>query len=153
MLKIAVVFTHWCWKIPQVSGINIGPVYKRDVMRAGTMLEKAKELAVLLAFDVPIDKDAEKLAEESGVKIFKGKIDSFFFLSIDLSADKSFSYVAFVADIIYHLFDAFTAYNADIMEAKRIDSAPIAVWPCRLKIIQAFTKRDRKSWLADYPRH
>jgi len=103
-------------KIP-VSGINIGPVYKRDVMRAGTMLEKAKELAVLLAFDVPIDKDAEKLAEESGVKIFK-------------------------ADIIYHLFDAFTAYNADIMEAKRIDSAPIAVWPCRLKIIQAFTKRD-----------
>jgi translation initiation factor IF-2 len=42
-------------------------------MRAGTMLEKAKELAVLLAFDVPIDKDAEKLAEESGVKIFKGK--------------------------------------------------------------------------------
>ncbi|KAI9615692.1 hypothetical protein KEM48_005570, partial [Puccinia striiformis f. sp. tritici PST-130] len=103
-------------KIP-VSGINIGPVYKRDVMRAGTMLEKAKELAVLLAFDVPIDKDAEKLAEESGVKIFR-------------------------ADIIYHLFDAFTAYNADIMEAKRIDSAPIAVWPCRLKIIQAFTKRD-----------
>lgn len=103
-------------KIP-VSGINIGPVYKRDVMRAGTMLEKAKELAVLLAFDVPIDKDAEKLAEETGVKIFK-------------------------ADIIYHLFDAFTAYNADIMEAKRIDSAPIAVWPCRLKIIQAFTKRD-----------
>ncbi|EFP87567.1 translation initiation factor IF-2 [Puccinia graminis f. sp. tritici CRL 75-36-700-3] len=103
-------------KIP-VSGINIGPVYKRDVMRAGTMLEKAKELAVLLAFDVPIDKDAEKLAEETGVRIFK-------------------------ADIIYHLFDAFTAYNADIMEAKRIDSAPIAVWPCRLKIIQAFTKRD-----------
>lgn len=42
-------------------------------MRAGTMLEKAKELAVLLAFDVPIDKDAEKLAEETGVKIFKGK--------------------------------------------------------------------------------
>lgn len=58
----------------QVSGINIGPVYKRDVMRAGTMLEKAKELAVLLAFDVPIDKDAEKLAEETGVKIFKGAL-------------------------------------------------------------------------------
>ncbi|MBW0476034.1 hypothetical protein O181_015749 [Austropuccinia psidii MF-1] len=103
-------------KIP-VSGINIGPVYKRDVMRAGTMLEKARELAVLLAFDVPVDKDAERLAEETGVKIFK-------------------------ADIIYHLFDAFTAYNAAILETKRIDSAPIAVWPCRLKIIQAFAKRD-----------
>lgn len=46
------------------------------------------------------------------------------------------------ADIIYHLFDAFTAYNNEIMEAKRRDAAPQAVWPCRLKIIAAFAKRD-----------
>ena len=46
------------------------------------------------------------------------------------------------ADIIYHLFDAFTAYNAEIMEAKRKDAAPQAVWPCRLKTIAAFAKRD-----------
>jgi translation initiation factor 5B len=47
-----------------------------------------------------------------------------------------------VADIIYHLFDKFTAYNAEMMEAKRKDAAPQAVWPCRLKIIAAFAKRD-----------
>ena len=58
-------------KIP-VSGINIGPVHKKDIMRTATMLEKAKELAVVLAFDVPVDKDAERLAEEMGIKIFKG---------------------------------------------------------------------------------
>lgn len=46
------------------------------------------------------------------------------------------------ADIIYHLFDAFTAYNQEIVEAKRKDAAPQAVWPCRLKIIAAFCKRD-----------
>lgn len=46
------------------------------------------------------------------------------------------------ADIIYHLFDAFTAYNAEMVEAKRRDAAPIAIWPCRLKIIAMFTKRD-----------
>ncbi|KIK45282.1 hypothetical protein CY34DRAFT_547756 [Suillus luteus UH-Slu-Lm8-n1] len=103
-------------KIP-VSGINIGPVHKKDVMRAATMLEKAKELAVILCFDVPVDRDIEKLAEEMGIKVFK-------------------------ADIIYHLFDAFTAYNNEIMEAKRRDAAPQAVWPCRLKIIAAFCKRD-----------
>ncbi|KAG2345013.1 hypothetical protein BDR05DRAFT_998624 [Suillus weaverae] len=103
-------------KIP-VSGINIGPVHKKDVMRAATMLEKAKELAVILCFDVPVDKDTEKLAEEMGIKVFK-------------------------ADIIYHLFDAFTAYNNEIMEAKRRDAAPQAVWPCRLKTIAAFCKRD-----------
>lgn len=56
----------------QVSGINIGPVHKKDVMRAASMLEKAKELAVILCFDVPVDKEAEKLADELGIKIFKG---------------------------------------------------------------------------------
>lgn len=50
--------------------------------------------------------------------------------------------MVFVADIIYHLFDAFTLYNAEITEAKRKDAAPSAVWPCRLKIIAAFCKRD-----------
>ncbi|KAI0318112.1 hypothetical protein OF83DRAFT_1163613 [Amylostereum chailletii] len=103
-------------KIP-VSGINIGPVHKKDVMRAGTMLEKAKELACILCFDVTVDRDAERMAEEMGIRLFK-------------------------ADIIYHLFDAFTAYNAEIVEAKRRDAAPIAVWPCRLKIIACFCKRD-----------
>ncbi|KAF8259895.1 hypothetical protein EI94DRAFT_1613470 [Lactarius quietus] len=103
-------------KIP-VSGINIGPVHKKDVMRASTMLEKARELACILCFDVPIDKDADRLAEEMGIRLFK-------------------------ADIIYHLFDAFTAYNAEIVEAKRRDAAPMAVWPCRLKVIACFCKRD-----------
>ncbi|KAF8516649.1 hypothetical protein JB92DRAFT_3114074 [Gautieria morchelliformis] len=103
-------------KIP-VSGINIGPVHKKDIMRAATMLEKAKELACILCFDVTVDKEAEKLAEELGIRLFK-------------------------ADIIYHLFDAFTAYNAEITEAKRKDAAPQAVWPCRLKVIAAFCKRD-----------
>jgi len=103
-------------KIP-VSGINIGPVHKKDIMRAASMLEKAKELACILCFDVPVDKEAERLAEEMGIRLFK-------------------------ADIIYHLFDAFTAYNAEIVEAKRKDAAPQAVWPCRLKTIAAFAKRD-----------
>ncbi|KAE9399098.1 hypothetical protein BT96DRAFT_994218 [Gymnopus androsaceus JB14] len=103
-------------KIP-VSGINIGPVHKKDVMRAATMLEKARELACILCFDVTVDKDAERMAEEMGIRLFK-------------------------ADIIYHLFDKFTVYNQEIVDAKRKDAAPQAVWPCRLKIIAAFCKRD-----------
>lgn len=58
-------------KIP-VNTINIGPVHKKDVMRTATMLEKAKELACILCFDVPVDRDAEKLAEEMGIRLFKG---------------------------------------------------------------------------------
>lgn len=59
-------------KIP-VSGINIGPVHKKDIMRSATMLEKAKELACILCFDVPVDKEAEKMAEEMGIRLFKGE--------------------------------------------------------------------------------
>ncbi|WFD42753.1 eukaryotic translation initiation factor 5B [Malassezia psittaci] len=103
-------------KIP-VSGVNIGPVYKRDVMRCATMLEKAKELACILCFDVPVDKDAERLAEELGIKLF-------------------------TADIIYHLFDSFMAYKAEITESHKRDAASTAVWPCRLRTITAFAKRD-----------
>ncbi|KAF9189485.1 hypothetical protein BGZ51_009520 [Haplosporangium sp. Z 767] len=105
-------------KIP-VSGINIGPVHKKDIMRASTMLEKSKELACLLCFDVKVDKEAEQLAEEMGIKIFK-------------------------ADIIYHLFDQFTAYHKQLTEERRKDQAPSAVFPCILKMVQGaiFNKKD-----------
>ena len=52
-------------KIP-VANISIGPVYKRDVMQAGIMLEKAKEYAVMLCFDVKVDKEAQLYADEQG---------------------------------------------------------------------------------------
>jgi translation initiation factor 5B len=47
-----------------VSGINIGPVHKRDVLRANVMNEKgAKKYAVILAFDVPVSREAREMAQ------------------------------------------------------------------------------------------
>lgn len=103
-------------KIP-VSNISIGPVYKRDVMMAGTMLEKAKQYAVMLCFDVKVDKEAQAYADEVGVKIF-------------------------TADIIYHLFDDFTKHMAQITEQKKEESKLLAVFPCVLKPVAVFNKRD-----------
>lgn len=60
-------------KIP-VGGVNIGPVHKRDVIETSVMVERAPELAVMLCFDVPVEKEAEKIAEEFGIKIFKGEL-------------------------------------------------------------------------------
>lgn len=62
-------------KIP-VSGINIGGVFKRDIIRAATMVERAPEFAIVLAFDVEVDKEARKIADEMGVKIFTGRFRS-----------------------------------------------------------------------------
>lgn len=105
-------------KIP-VSGINIGPIHKKDIVRASVMLEQAKEFACILAFDVKVDKEIQELADELDVRIFK-------------------------ADIIYHLFDQFTAYMNGLVEQKRKDMAPAAVFPCVLRIVPGcvFNKRE-----------
>lgn len=103
-------------KIP-VAAISIGPVFKKDVLRAGIMLEKAKEYAVMLCFDVKVDKDAKAYADEIGVKIFE-------------------------ADIIYHLFDKFTAHMKALEEQRKEDSKMLAVFPCVLKPVAVFNKKD-----------
>ena len=101
-------------KIP-VANVGIGPVFKRDVMNCGTMLEKNKEYAVMLCFDVKIDKEAQVYADEQGIKIF-------------------------TADIIYHLFDAFTKHMDVIAEKKKEDSKLLAVFPCVLTPVAVFNK-------------
>lgn len=103
-------------KIP-VSTISIGPVFKKDVLRAGVMLEKAKEFAVMLCFDVKVDKDAKAYAEEIGVKIFE-------------------------ADIIYHLFDKFTAHMKQLEDQRKEESKMLAVFPCVLRTVAVFNKKD-----------
>jgi translation initiation factor 5B len=96
-------------KIP-VSGISIGPVYKKDVIRAAVMLEHQRELAVILAFDVKVSPEAKQYALDHGVRIFS-------------------------ADIIYHLFDQFTAYVKEEEDRKRSESANVVVFPCILTIL------------------
>lgn len=103
-------------KIPVMS-IGLGPVFKRDVMKATTMLERAPDLAVMLCFDVKVDKEAEQYAEEHKIKIFS-------------------------ADIIYHLFDAFSAYQLKLLEARRKEFQEYAILPCVLKTLQIINKRN-----------
>ncbi|KAI1825908.1 hypothetical protein F4861DRAFT_499371 [Xylaria intraflava] len=101
-------------KIP-VANVGIGPVFKRDVMQCGTMLEKSPDYAVMLCFDVKVDKEAQAYAEENGIKIF-------------------------TADIIYHLFDAFTKHMDDQLEKKKEESKLLAVFPCVLNTVAVFNK-------------
>ncbi|XP_055325109.1 eukaryotic translation initiation factor 5B [Sitodiplosis mosellana] len=104
-------------KIPY-SNIRIGPVVKRDVMKASIMLEHDASYATILAFDVKVERDAQELADSVGVKIFQ-------------------------ADIIYHLFDKFTAYREELKAKKREEFKTIAVFPCKLKILPQFIFNSR----------
>lgn len=103
-----------------VAGLNIGPVHKKDIVKASTMLErKKKEYATVLAFDVPVEREARELAEELEMKIF-------------------------TADIIYHLFDQFTAYMEEIREQQRDAAAEAVVFPsiCRIIPQMVFNKKN-----------
>lgn len=88
-------------------------------MKASVMVEKKKEFAVILAFDVKVDEDARKMAAENGVKIF-------------------------TADIIYHLFDQFTKHMEQFREEQRAALANVAVFPSICKILPTciFNKKD-----------
>ncbi|XP_060067641.1 eukaryotic translation initiation factor 5B-like [Ylistrum balloti] len=68
------------------AGINIGPVHRKDIMKASIMLEHDTQYAVILAFDVRVEREAQEMADSLGVTIF-------------------------TADIIYNLFDKFIAYR------------------------------------------
>ena len=103
-------------KVP-VSGISIGPIHKKDIVRAAIMAErKHKEYAVILAFDVPVSKEMTALAEDKGVTIFSAKI-------------------------IYHLFDQFTAYLKLLEENRRAEDKEVVVFPCALRILPEYIFR------------
>jgi translation initiation factor 5B len=105
--------------IPVVA-VSIGPIYKKDVMRAALMHQRGKpEFATILAFDVPIDPDALTYANENKVKIF-------------------------TADIIYHLFDQFIAHRSKTNEEEKAKAIDVAVFPCLLNILPnaVFNQKD-----------
>ena len=105
-------------KIPY-AGIGIGPVHKRDVMKASVMLEHDTQWAVILAFDVKVEREAQELADSLQVQIF-------------------------TADIIYHLFDAFMQHRESLKKQKQEEFRDKAVFPCKLSIVPncVFKSRD-----------
>ena len=141
-------------KIP-VSAVNIGPIHKKDVIKASIMHEHKPEVrtppdpkaslstrhlprgairaarvscpiasasaavadvpcatgphacqfATILAFDVPLTDEGAKYAKDLNVKVF-------------------------TAEIIYHLFDKFTAYMAEVRKEQQ-DKAFLTAVRCR----------------------
>ncbi|KAL8274724.1 hypothetical protein Esti_001329 [Eimeria stiedai] len=111
-LEALLVYLQEC-KIP-VFAVNIGSVQKRDVRKASIMREKGRpELSVILAFNVKVDAEAEKEAKVLGVRIM-------------------------TAEIIYHLFDEFTAYFNQVKQEKKKEVQQEVVFPCILSVLPQF---------------
>ena len=98
-------------KIP-VTAVNIGPVHKKDVLKAMKSLATQtshKEFATILAFDVKVTPEAAAFAEDEGIKIF-------------------------TAEIIYHLFDEFTEYVKKCRDDRKGEQGRQVVFPCILEV-------------------
>ena len=98
-----------------VSSVNIGPVHKKDVLKAMKSLVASsaginKEYACMLVFDVKVMPDAQQFAEENDIKVFTAKI-------------------------IYHLFDDFTAYVEECKNARKTGSGNKAVFPAICEMV------------------
>lgn len=100
-------------KIP-VSGFGIGGIKKADIIKTSTM----KRYAMILCFDILIDKDTQEFAKTMNVKIVTAKI-------------------------IYHLVDQYRAHIRDTIASEKSEHAREVVFPCALEIIPTciFTKR------------
>lgn len=109
-------------KIP-VSNVSIGDITKEDVMRSQNALllederKRRKEHATILAFDVKALPDAEAYAKKSGVHIIQAKI-------------------------IYHLCDEYKKWVTVCQNERKDQQRKDAVFPCILKPIAFFNKKD-----------
>jgi len=104
-------------KIP-FFGVNVGPVHKKDVMKASTMMETDPRWALILAFDVKVEREAQTYATEAGLKVF-------------------------TADIIYHLFDAVVDHNKKYIQAKKDEFKDKVKFPAQLEIMTEHVIRTR----------
>ena len=140
--SLVLCLLHCCLQVSiPVSAIAIGPVHKKDVIRANVMNEKGlKKFGVILAFDVPVSREAREVAQDLGVRIF-------------------------TADIIYHLFDQFKAYMEEVKKAEKMaarygdvshmneDSGLTpAVWlMCGCVFLRLSRKVERSFWFDQLP--
>lgn len=97
-----------------VSSFSIGNVRKADIVKTSSM----KQYALMLCFDISVDKELMGLADTMGVKILSAKI-------------------------IYHLVDQYRVHMKEASVTNKAKHAAEAVFPCALEIIPGcvFTKR------------
>lgn len=97
-------------KIP-LSGAGIGPVYKKDVMKASrALVTDKKEYSVILVFNMKVSNDMEQIAKKEGVRIFTG-------------------------EIVYNIVDAYKKYLEEIKEVKKESNKDTAIFPCVLQML------------------
>jgi translation initiation factor 5B len=99
-------------KVP-VRKALVGNVTKRDVGEAASVREKDRSLGIIFAFNAPIEDDARRLAEESGVKIIE-------------------------EDIIYNLIEGYRRWNSERIAQERREAFSSLTLPAKIKVLPGY---------------
>ena len=100
-----------------VAHVAIGPMHKRHVLNALLIKEKAPEKAAILAFDVPITREAQEIADVNNIPVFTG-------------------------DVIYRLLEDFLKYGEKQKQLRKDANSKVAVFPAVFKVLKAFRTTD-----------
>ncbi|AFM98901.1 translation initiation factor IF-2 [Encephalitozoon hellem ATCC 50504] len=93
-----------------ISGVSIGTVKKKDMIIVSSMTKKHKEYAVILCFDVVLDREIKDMASSMGVRVFEAKI-------------------------IYHLLDSYVKFISEEREKNKKMHMEQAVFPVKMSIV------------------
>lgn len=93
-----------------VSVVGIGPVYRKDILPIVQNSQTNPEIAVVLAFDVEIHPEAQKIAAENKITVFQ-------------------------APIIYHLTDSYSQYVKDLKTAAKEQAKTKIYFPVKFELL------------------
>ena len=97
-------------KIP-VSGAGIGPIFKKDIMKASrALISDKKEYSVILVFNMKVSTEMEQIAKQEGVNILTG-------------------------EIVYNIVDNFKKYYDNIRTVKKELNVENVVFPSVLQML------------------
>jgi translation initiation factor 5B len=97
-------------KIP-IGNVSIGSLHKKDITLASTNTSlDYKEYSVILAFNIKVNKDVEKMAHANGIKIITG-------------------------EIVYNIVDAYKKHLESIRKVKKEQNKDTAVFPCVVEMM------------------
>uniref|UniRef100_S4RIJ5 Eukaryotic translation initiation factor 5B n=1 Tax=Petromyzon marinus TaxID=7757 RepID=S4RIJ5_PETMA len=100
------------------SGINIGPVHKRDIMKASIMLEHDSQFYIFLKFNVVYNNDGQELSHSLALDDYQSRLEMM-------------------------LNDSTTKFELEYCKATQKTFWHIAVFPCKLRILPQFIFNSR----------
>ena len=100
-----------------IKKAEVGPVTKQDIVELNPLKDELKK--VVLAFNVVVLPDAEKMARDHKIEIFKN-------------------------NIIYRLIEDYQKWCAKEKERKELDKLERVVRPCKFRVLPGFVFRKRK---------